>query len=382
MDGRVDVYALGCVLYECLTGDAAVTARDNELASLLAHVRTIRRRRSSERRPSCPRPRRRDRLGARQGPRAALRDVRGAHRRCARGAAGERRWRPELPGEPRRHRTFLFADVRGYTAYTREHGDEAGAALARRFAELVSARRARAPWHAPGAARATRRSSVFDSARRRAALRARAAESGFGRRSSRAPSASASTPARPFRSTAASGAARSTARRACARLPGPAKCSRPTPCASSPGNDGVAYGLRRVERLKGFEKPVGVVEIHPAERAPRREVARTLKRAALGSCPRKRLGLAAALVAVAVGVVVGLVAVGGLCSSTRGEVDRRARGGERRRSSEHSVDAGGQFEQIVNGKDALYGLDLEGGLLATIDPATGAIAGRPPPSPG
>jgi class 3 adenylate cyclase len=35
-------------------------------------------------------------------------------------------------------RTFLIADIRGYTTYTREHGDEAGAALATRFAELVA----------------------------------------------------------------------------------------------------------------------------------------------------------------------------------------------------------------------------------------------------
>ena len=35
-------------------------------------------------------------------------------------------------------RTFLIADIRGYTTYTREHGDEAGAALAARFAELVA----------------------------------------------------------------------------------------------------------------------------------------------------------------------------------------------------------------------------------------------------
>jgi class 3 adenylate cyclase len=35
-------------------------------------------------------------------------------------------------------RTFLIADIRGYTVYTREHGDEAGAALAARFAELVA----------------------------------------------------------------------------------------------------------------------------------------------------------------------------------------------------------------------------------------------------
>ena len=35
-------------------------------------------------------------------------------------------------------RTFLIADIRGYTTYTREHGDEAGAALAARFGELVA----------------------------------------------------------------------------------------------------------------------------------------------------------------------------------------------------------------------------------------------------
>jgi ABC-type transport system substrate-binding protein/class 3 adenylate cyclase len=34
-------------------------------------------------------------------------------------------------------RTFLIADIRGYTTYTREHGDEAAAALATRFAALV-----------------------------------------------------------------------------------------------------------------------------------------------------------------------------------------------------------------------------------------------------
>ncbi len=35
-------------------------------------------------------------------------------------------------------RTFLIADIRGYTTYTRERGDEAGAALAAKFAELVA----------------------------------------------------------------------------------------------------------------------------------------------------------------------------------------------------------------------------------------------------
>jgi class 3 adenylate cyclase len=34
-------------------------------------------------------------------------------------------------------RIFLIADVRGYTTFTQERGDEAGAALATRFASIA-----------------------------------------------------------------------------------------------------------------------------------------------------------------------------------------------------------------------------------------------------
>ena len=34
-------------------------------------------------------------------------------------------------------RTFLIADIRGYSRFTEEHGDEAAAKLARKFADLV-----------------------------------------------------------------------------------------------------------------------------------------------------------------------------------------------------------------------------------------------------
>src|SRR5262249_11167255 len=41
--------------------------------------------------------------------------------------------------------TFLIADLRGYTHFTQEHGDEAAAGLASRFAEIVRVVVERAP---------------------------------------------------------------------------------------------------------------------------------------------------------------------------------------------------------------------------------------------
>src|SRR6476619_5340112 len=35
-------------------------------------------------------------------------------------------------------RTFLFADMRGYTRFTQEHGDDAASELAGQFADLVN----------------------------------------------------------------------------------------------------------------------------------------------------------------------------------------------------------------------------------------------------
>src|SRR5918998_1591801 len=52
-------------------------------------------------------------------------------------AEGEGRAQSGARTEDAHIRTFLIADVRGYTAFTQEHGDEAAARLAGRFAEIA-----------------------------------------------------------------------------------------------------------------------------------------------------------------------------------------------------------------------------------------------------
>jgi ABC-type transport system substrate-binding protein len=95
------------------------------------------------------------------------------------------------------------------------------------------------------------------------------------------------------------------------------------------------YGFRRVERLKGFEKPVGVVEIHATHAAPGRELRRSVGRTLLGARPRLRIGVfATGLVAAAAVIVL-----------------------------------------LVVGRGSSHASALPAGSLGIVDPGTGKIAG-------
>ena len=297
VDGRVDVYAPGLRALRVPDRRAAVRARQRagvaarapQRAAAAAHRAAARAARGDGRR---------DRARAGQGPRPALRDLPASwsRRRRSRSRAAT----PEVPAPVKAAatlRTFLFADIRGYTSYTREHGDEAGAALAQSFAALVGRAGPRARRPPPGAAR-RRGAGRLRLRAPGAALRASSSSAGWPRRLCRAAWASASTPARPCRWRTATAAARSTAPRACARWPRPARCSPPRPSRDLAGKaEGVAYGLRRQERLKGFERPVRVVEVHPGDGGPGRRVAPAGAARAGGTRPRLRLGACAAIAA-------------------------------------------------------------------------------------
>jgi peptide/nickel transport system substrate-binding protein len=208
-------------------------------------------------------------------------------------------------------RTFLIADVRGYTRFTREQGDEAASELAAWFAEIVRGA-------VPGFGgellelRGDEALCVFGSARQ--ALRA-AVEL---QRRLRTPSAD---DGRVFpvgvgvgldagEAVATEGGYRGGALNLAARL-----CSVATPgqiLASesvvhlSQRVDGVQFSAARTRRFKGIEAPVRLVEVIPETPLPAVPVI-PVARGRRFSSPAARMAMAAAVVAAAMAVAIGVM---------------------------------------------------------------------------
>jgi len=298
VDARADVYALGCVLYECLTG-AAPFERDGDLQVVFAHLK--------EPPPLVTRlrPDLDDAIDdVLQQALAKAPDDRFSTCTELIAAAGEALAvkPPEIAHSTRRTipgaRTFLITDIRGYTRYTADHGDEAAAELASTFAEIVH----QAVDEREGRLielRGDEALVVFDSARQalRSAveIQARVAAAGLPRGIGVGLDAGEAVPvADGYR-----GGALNLAARLCS-LAGPGEVlASETVVQLARAVEGIEYGERRIERVKGLAKPVTAVEVVPSGARARRWDGARLRRTAKRALRRTSVRVAAAALVVA-----------------------------------------------------------------------------------
>ena len=264
VDGRADVYALACVLFESLTGRPPFE-RDTDVAVVFAHLKD-RPPSLSALRPDLPTEL--DLVLAR----GMAKDPDDRYRTAgelvadARVAALGEGEDVVTPPRAAQLRTFLIADVRGYTRYTQQHGDEAAAELASSFAalveEAVAAHQGRVI-----ELRGDEALVVFDSARQalQAALAVQAAvgDHELPRGVGVGIDAGEAVPVgKGYR-----GGALNMAARLCS-LAGPGEVLASDAVVHlARAVPGVRYLQGRMERLKGIEQPVRVVEVVPQERA-------------------------------------------------------------------------------------------------------------------
>jgi serine/threonine-protein kinase len=317
VDARADIYSLGCVLYECLTG-AAPFERDGELQVVFAHLKEPPPLVTSLR-PDLP-----DAIDA-VVQKALAKAPDDRFSTCGELIAEAGRAlavkTPEISRSTRRTipgvRTFLITDVRGYTSYTSEHGDEAAAELASTFADIVQ----RVVEEREGRLielRGDEALVVFDSARQalRSAIgiQASVAEAKLPRGVGVGLDAGEAVPV----GEGYRGGALNLAARLCS-LAGPGEIlASETVLQLARALEGIRYGERRVERVKGLAKPVVAVEVLPADRPVRRWDRRRLRRAMRRRLQRRGVRLGAALATVcALGIGAALVLAGSGSGATR-----------------------------------------------------------------
>ncbi len=367
VDGRIDVYGLGCVLYECLAGTPPF-ARENELAAIVAHLREPPPRLTEQREDL---PAAIDEVVAR----ALAKDRDERYATCgdlmlatATALAGEAPAAPAM-------QTFLFCDIRGYTAYTRDNGDEAGATLAAAFAGLV-ADTAQAFDGRLQELRGDEGLLVFASPRQALrfalALQRRISEDGLPRGVGVGLDAGEAVPvAGGFR-----GGALNRAARLCA-LAGAGEVLASDAVVHLAGKvDGVAYGHRRLERLKGFDEPVGLVGVHPAGSVPPPPRRRPSRR------PFAIAAAAMAVAAIAVAAAAAIRNSGGRGPATAAEAAGPPANAivalDPATGRPLSSIAGQTAWAFVTAPGALYALDPNRQFLTDVDPSTGTVRGRIP----
>ena len=363
VDGRADVYALACVLFESLTGRPPFE-RETDVAVVFAHLKDPPPSLSALR-PDLPAEF--DQVLARGMAKDPDDRYRTAGELVADARAAGEGDGEEIAVPPRaaQLRTFLIADVRGYTRYTQQRGDEAAAELASTFAELVgdavAAHQGRVI-----ELRGDEALVVFESARQalQAALAVQAAVSdrelprgvGIG-----IDAGEAVPVGKGYR-----GGALNMAARLCS-LAGPGEVLASDAVVHlARAVPGVRYLQGRMERLKGIEQPVRVVEVVPQETAV--ALLRSVTRRLRGR--RWPLAVATGVAALAVGAVLLVLLRGGReteLSSLRSVASFQADG-----TLAANVSTG------VDSYDELY-LDgyvwslNDGGSIAKIDPRTNEV---------
>jgi serine/threonine-protein kinase len=315
VDARADVYSLGCVLFECLAGTPPFP-RDGELQVIFAHV--------NEPPPllTAARPVLPPQIDA-VVQKALAKEPDERYSTCselvAEAATALKVATPAKAPLIRRTipgvRTFVIADLRGYTRYTVAHGDEAAAAAATEFAEIVR----RVVEQREGRLielRGDEALVVFDSARQalRSVLELQAEGADLPLGIGVGLDAGEAIPV----GEGYRGGALNLAARLCS-LAGPGEVlATETVLQLARTVEGVKYGERRVERVKGFAELITAVEILPAERRAKRWSAPRLKRTARRLARRRDVRIASA-VALAGGVAAAVVlgVIGGANAATQ-----------------------------------------------------------------
>ena len=298
VDSRADVYALGCVLFQALAGRPPFQ-RDNDLAVVFAHLREPPPALSLLR-PDLPQSL--DRVIERAL--AKNPDQRYATAGELIQDAGEAIRGGEVvvaTPEAGMLRTFLICDVRGYTRYTQEYGDEAAAELASTFAELVRSV-VRSYEGRLIELRGDEALVTFESARQalRAALaiQQRVDDDELPRGVGIGLDAGEAVPV----GTGYRGGALNMAARLCS-------LAEPGQVLATEGVthlarrvEGARYLVGRSERLKGIERPVAVIEVVPEQRGD--ALLGRLRRRTRGRSLRRWAAVAAVLVAALAAAVV------------------------------------------------------------------------------